>query len=560
MPSHRVGFALRFTILCTALTLGILAASVSAQSPAVDFDSTLQSKSAALSSLWQQKDYAPAVVILEEILALPGLDEEPWYISSTWYNLACGYALLGRTDDALSALAHAGEAGFGDWQAVQNDPDLSSLRGDPRFDRVLARIKAGAVVWQSPALATAYRESLLESERVAGLSTIWSEVKYNSAYPEKLVEANWDSLYMAFIPRVQEATGTEQYYRVLEEFAARLHDGHTSVDVPNELFSTMYARPELDTRMLDGAVAVVAVLCDTLGDLGIHSGLEVVSVDGLPVREYAERFVAPFESASTPQSAEASTYGLYLLCGSPAEPARVEFRDESGVTFERSLARTRYRILSYDENVQFRMLDDSVAYVALNSFGGDGVVAAFDSVFGKIGEARGLILDLRQNTGGNSQVGWDILAYLADKPFETGVWQTRTYEPTVRAWGMATRWHTTAGPTCEPLGTKHYGGPVVVLCGALTGSAAEDFLMAFDAMGRGTIIGEPTAGSSGQPIWFPLPGGGTGRVCASRTTYPDGTEYVGRGIAPDVVVHPTLAGVRQDRDPVLEAAVEALRR
>jgi C-terminal processing protease CtpA/Prc len=49
-------------------------------------------------------------------------------------------------------------------------------------------------------------------------------------------------------------------------------------------------------------------------------------------------------------------------------------------------------------------------------------------------------------------------------------------------------------------------------------------------------------------------------VCASRTTYPDGTEYVGRGIAPDVVVRPTLADVRQGRDPVLEAAVEALRR
>lgn len=174
--------------------------------------------------------------------------------------------------------------------------------------------------------------------------------------------------------------------------------------------------------------------------------------------------------------------------------------------------------------------------------------------------AAGLILDLRQNTGGNSQVGWDILAYLADKPFEMGVWQTRTYAPTVRAWGMATRWHTTVGPTCEPLGTKHYGGPVVVLCGALTGSAAEDFLMAFDAMGRGTIIGEPTAGSSGQPIWFPLPGGGTGRVCASRTTYPDGTEYVGRGIMPDIVVRPTLADVRHNGDPVLEAALDVLGR
>jgi carboxyl-terminal processing protease len=543
------GLRLSFLLLILSTSLA------PAQPPAPDLDSLLQSKSIEISSLWQQKDYASAVVILEEILTPPGLDEKPWYISSTWYNLACGYALLGRPDESLYALEHAAESGFGDWQAVQSDQDLSSLRSDPRFDRVLARLKGGAVVWQSAALATPYRDNLGEDEKIAGLSGIWSEVRYNFAYPEKLVEANWDSLYMAFLPRVRETTDTEQYYRVLEEFAARLHDGHTSVDVPGELFTEMYARPELDTRMVEGRMLVVAVWSDSLTERGIRPGLGVVRVDGVPVRDYAERFVAPCVSASTPQSLEADTYGLYLLCGSYSAPVRVEFRDEGGATFECALPRSRHRILSYDEDVVFRTLGDSLAYVALNSFGGDGVVAAFDSLFARFGQAKGLVLDLRQNTGGNSQVGWDILAYLADAPFQTGVWQTRTYEPTVRAWGMATRWHTTVGPTCDPLGSKHYGGPVVVLCGALTGSAAEDFLMAFDAMGRGTIIGEPTAGSSGQPIWFPLPGGGTGRVCGSRTTYPDGTEYVGRGIVPDVVVRPTVADVREGRDAVLEAAV-----
>ncbi len=229
-------------------------------------------------------------------------------------------------------------------------------------------------------------------------------------------------------------------------------------------------------------------------------------------------------------------------------------------TFERSLARTRYRILSYDEDVQLRMLDDSVAYVALNSFGSGAVVAAFDSLFGKIGDARGLILDLRQNTGGNSQVGWDILAYLADKPFETGVWQTRIYEPTVRAWGMATRWHTTVGPTCEPLGTKHYGGPVVVLCGALTGSAAEDFLMAFDAMGRGSSSASPRPGRVASPSGSRSPAVGPAACARPERPTPTVRSTWGRGSAPDVVVHPTPADVRQGRDPVLEAAVEALGR
>lgn len=554
--------AIALIALSLALT-GPAAAPAQTAADAPDLATLLQSKSAALSALWQQQDYAGAAAVLNEVLALPGLAEEAWYISGTWYNLACAYALLGRTDDALAALEHAGEAGFGDWEAAQNDSDLSSLRADPRFDRTLARIKAGAVPWQSPALATAYRESLPEGERIAGLSAIWSEVRYNTAYPEKLVEANWDSLYIAFLPRVRAAERTADYYRVLQEFAARLHDGHTSVDVPGDLFTRMYARPALDTRMVDGRVGVVAVLDDGLIALGVRPGLEVLTVDGLPVREYAERFVAPYESASTPQSLEACTYGLYLLCGARGESVRVEFRDATGLTFECALPRTRTRILSYDEDVVLRMIptrEGPVACVALNSFGGDAVVATFDSLFAQVEEASGLILDLRQNTGGNSQVGWDILAYLANAPFETGVWHTRVYTPTLRAQGMATRWSTAAGPTVPPHPTKHFGGPVAVLCGPLTGSAAEDFLMAFDAMGRGTIVGEPTAGSTGQPVWFALPGGGTGRVCAARTTYPDGTEFVGRGIVPDVTVRPTLDDVRAGRDPVMEAGVGAVAR
>src|SRR5437588_220885 len=50
---------------------------------------------------------------------------------------------------------------------------------------------------------------------------------------------------------------------------------------------------------------------------------------------------------------------------------------------------------------------------------------------------------------------------------------------------------------------KHrYLKPIVVLVSAATGSSAEDFVTAFDTMKRGTIIGEATAGSSGQPYSF----------------------------------------------------------
>jgi C-terminal processing protease CtpA/Prc len=55
-----------------------------------------------------------------------------------------------------------------------------------------------------------------------------------------------------------------------------------------------------------------------------------------------------------------------------------------------------------------------------------------------------------------------------------------------------------------------------------------------------------------------LPGGGTLRVCTERNTYPDGREFVGVGVVPDIQATPTIQGIRAGRDEVLEAALRVL--
>ena len=104
-----------------------------------------------------------------------------------------------------------------------------------------------------------------------------------------------------------------------------------------------------------------------------------------------------------------------------------------------------------------------------------------------------------------------------------------------------------------------YTGPVVVLTSPRTFSAAEDFMVAYSAMKRGLIIGEPTGGSTGQPLYFTLPGGGGAVVCTKRDKFPDGREFVGRGIQPDKLVRPTIEDFRAGRDTVLEAALKELK-
>ncbi len=79
-------------------------------------------------------------------------------------------------------------------------------------------------------------------------------------------------------------------------------------------------------------------------------------------------------------------------------------------------------------------------------------------------------------------------------------------------------------------------------------------------MKRGLIVGEATGGSTGQPLVFKLPGGGSARICVKRDTYPDGHAFVGKGIPPGIEVKITVADIRAGKDPVFERAVRELLR
>lgn len=59
-----------------------------------------------------------------------------------WYNLACSYALLEHDVLALRALKKAILFGYDDWDFLQRDPDLSSLRRLPAFQHFIAKARA----------------------------------------------------------------------------------------------------------------------------------------------------------------------------------------------------------------------------------------------------------------------------------------------------------------------------------------------------------------------------------------------------------------------------------
>jgi C-terminal processing protease CtpA/Prc len=305
---------------------------------------------------------------------------------------------------------------------------------------------------------------------------------------------------------------------------------------------------------------VTEVYDPALAALGIHVGSEIVSIDGRPVREYAESAVAPFVSSSTPQDRNIRVYRYLLLRGPKDVPVQLTVSDASGVT--KSVSVHRYCEPSSkcvtDEPVRFKILPGNIAYLAVDEFGDDAGAKTMRSNFASIAQAKGLIVDVRKNGGGNQMNGVAILSMLTDRPFASVSSRTLDYKPGYRANGGGAVWFRVPSGEADPDPTHYYPKPVIVLTSAITFSAAENFVALFDAMHRGTLVGETTGGSTGDGVEFKLPGGGWARIEMEDVEYPDGRVFEGVGIFPQATVAPTVSDIRQGRDAALERAVEIL--
>lgn len=72
-------------------------------------------------------------------------------------------------------------------------------------------------------------KALTPDEKTYILSKFWSEVKYNFVYFNQIGEARWDSLYRAYLPKVQQTPDNRAFYNEMRRFCALLKDGHTNI-------------------------------------------------------------------------------------------------------------------------------------------------------------------------------------------------------------------------------------------------------------------------------------------------------------------------------------------
>lgn len=475
-------------------------------------------------------------------------------------DLAETYGKLKQQDKAAKTLQEINDIS---WTPVllnvmKDRPSLAKMADEPRVQKILSVAAIPTQLWSSEATYP-YAATLSVEERVAGLSQFWHQVRDSFVYFDHVPELDWNKVYLEYLGKVIAAATTEEYYRVLSQLAPLLRDGHTNIYAPPELGKKLYARPPLRTVMLDGKVLIAEIHSPSL-KARLALGDEVLTIDGIPVQDYAKQYILPLVSSSTEQDRQLRTYGYQLLAGDADRPVTLGLRNMAGLERIEVIARSGHADIDKKEVFNFKMLPGRIAYLSLDHFESDEGVRKLKKVLPDILQAKALVLDIRKNGGGSTQFGADILSYLTQKPIPFSKSYVRSDNGFTRNDGAHIVWKAMGGKGSEAHYSRErvFDGPVAVLTGAATFSAAEDFLVSFDTLQRGVKIGEATGGSTGQPILVYLPGGGYGRICAKRDTYPDGREFVGVGIFPDVEVRATRESLAAGEDVVLSKAVSLL--
>jgi carboxyl-terminal processing protease len=409
--------------------------------------------------------------------------------------------------------------------------------------------------------------TLTREERVVGLATIWSEVKYNYPMWHRHPDLDWGLAFRERVPAALAAQSDWQYYRLLQGFAALVRDSHVGVWMPDRVRETRGA-PPVALWALGDKFVVIGFAATLSAHAGLAPGDEVLALDGRSAAEYAAAEVAPYLPSPTAHFL-ALGVARFFLEGPQGSAVTLRLRRPRGEEYDCRLSRspaaedaewTWYEPLAPRGGVSARTVAPGIGIIAIRTFSYEAVVADFDRELAGLGRLDGLILDLRRNGGGNS--GWSdaIIGRLIDSPLEGMHERWPQYSPALRSWGRGENgtgivWEERRNAPLEPAGPVSFHGPLLLLTSAATHSAAEDFVGPLKTGRRARTVGGTTAGSTGNPLQVGLPGGGGFSVCTRYMLLPDGAEFIGLGIPPDLPVGITPADIAAGEDPVLERAV-----
>lgn len=405
-----------------------------------------------------------------------------------------------------------------------------------------------------------------------------------------------------------------EFFRVLAPAVNAIKCGHTAVVLPED------ARAELNTRapLLPLRVRIFAkkpyVFRDYSSDAHRLAGMEIRSINGVSATSIVRTMMAAASGDGDVETSRQARIGdlrfttlLISMLGlkSPYDVVLLDAKSkrEQKVRLEgiplpklQEISKAAYpQDLSSGRTAEIKYLDeDKIARMSIYSFSGfsdlekkKGLRVFFKEAFEEL-QAKGtraLILDLRNNGGGEDELGKLLLSYLIDRPFkyyedliinsDTFSFMKYTNQPDFKApeklvkRGEDGKFHMVGHPNwgVNQQSKPTFTGKVYILINGGSFSATSEFSSHAHYLKRATFIGEESAGgyygnSSGLSALVKLPNTQVGVVVPMVTYYMavSGYKAASRGIVPDYPVKHTIEDLIAGRDRDFELALELARK
>ena len=382
--------------------------------------------------------------------------------------------------------------------------------------------------------------------RLLALYRYWNMVHYFFPY-KSLTDADWNTVMKKHIPSFISATDKKSYWKAVRRLIAQIDDTHGAVWSLKPTKSLDYYRTPFKVRFLNNDTLVVSSYWDTekVDSSGPHTGDVITHIDRKPVSYWIDS-LAPYHAASNHPVKLRQL--KWEICGGSEPSVNISFVSD-GIPKEATITRYNFEEMNptfQTDSICYKVLGDSIGYVSMDDITEAWVKRIADTLH----STKGLILDLREYP--NETINYKFYSILSDK--------SRPFFKATEANMSNPGQFTFSKPVYTGKGKQAYPGKIAILINEESQSHAEFCTMMYRTLPNSIVIGNTTAGADGNVVGIQLPGGVCSYFSGIGIYYPDGTETQRVGIIPDIYVWPTVQGIRDGRDEILEKALEWLKK
>ena len=341
---------------------------------------------------------------------------------------------------------------------------------------------------------------------------------------------------------------TISYTLIIHELIARVNDTHASVwedKLPSGYFGKYFAPFSADFIENKAVVTYFNnnLLCK---ETGIKIGDVISKIDDKPIDRIINERLKYVSASNYSTKLREISWGLLKTKDSTMN---LEIVRNGNVTRKTITTYTgkevnpfkRYQV----KDTCFKMINEKIAYINHHTL----TKKHLSIIWKNIEKSKGLIIDIRNYPEGSPLDELSSYLYPNKKEFVKF-----TNGSLVKPGQYAFIRPESVGKYNE----NYYKGKVVILVNEITQSSSEYHTMAYSQSPNAIVIGSTTAGADGNISQFKLPGGIWTAISGIGVYYLDGRETQRVGILPDIEVKPSILGVQQGRDEILEKAIEII--